>query len=125
MSEQKKPELKLKKKLIIDPAKLDDFMKAFGDMLVKHSKETRDKKSMGGLMDSPMYYPKDDVIQKAMLRARKGFADGGGDFPGPDDPIGQTRYMISVLTPPKDSYQAFLLESLESDLKELLSKDKK
>ena len=125
MSEQETTKWKEEKTVTIDPKKLDEFMKAFGEMLVRHSKESRDKKSMGGLMDSPMYYPKDDVIQSAMLRARRGFADGGGDFPGPEDPIGQTRYMISVLTPPKDSYQAFLLESLERDLQELLSKDKK
>jgi len=94
----------------------------------------RDKKAMGGqvgsLMDKPLYTPSAAQVQDTINILRDGvrqrFAEGGdSNFPGPDDPIGQTKYMISILTPPKDSYQAFLLESLEADLKKLQSKDSK
>lgn len=110
--------------------KINEILKVFADMIVSHAKESRDKKSMGGLTDKPLYVPNpnevDEIIPTMRERLRARYAEGGDtDFPGPDDPIGQTKYMISVLTPPKDSYQAFLLEQLESDLKKLQSKGSK
>ena len=110
--------------------KLHEILKVFSDMLVKHAAETREKKQMGGFIDKPyyMYEPGKNDIETLFAKVKQKLKDGGkvgDDFPGPDDPIGQTKYFINVLSPPSNSYEQFLLESLEADLKKLQSKEGK
>ena len=102
--------------------KLNEILKTFGEMLQRHAKESREDKAQGGFVDKEIYQAKPDDVIGVMQKVRRKMLDDGGfltDFPGPDDPIGQTKYFISVLSPPSNEIEQYYLEQLERDLARL------
>jgi hypothetical protein len=109
------------KTIKLDPKeseKINEILKRFGDMLVKHAKETKPvKKAAGGFIDSPLYLAQPNEVDEIFSTVRARLEEGGivDDFSGLDEE-GQIKYFISLLSPPTDSYQAYMLEQLEQDL---------
>jgi hypothetical protein len=101
--------------------KINKIMDIFGEMLVKHAKDSRIDKADGGRVDKTIYSTKPDKTIALLKTIRRNLMNDGGlvnDFP--EDEEGQLRYFISVLDPPKDYYQAYLKEQLERDLDRLI-----
>ena len=102
--------------------KVNEILKVFGEMLQRHAKESRKSKAKGGFVDKEIYQARPDDVIGVMQNVRRRLLDEGGfldNFPGPDDPIGQTKYFISVLSPPSNEMEAYYLEQLERDLARL------
>lgn len=101
--------------------KINKIMDIFGEMLVKHAKDSRIDKADGGRVDKTIYSTKPDKTIALLKTIRRNLMNDGGlvnDFA--EDEEGQLRYFISVLDPPKDYYQAYLKEQLERDLDRLI-----
>lgn len=100
--------------------KINEILKVFSEMLVKHSSASRDDKAMGGFVDKTITQPNTDKIIEIINLSRRKMEEGGFVDDFPTDEEGQLKYFISLLSPPTDSYQAYLLEQMEQDLARMI-----
>ena len=99
--------------------KINKIVEKFADYLVKLA--NRDRKGDGGFVDKAIYYP--NYLQQQLTSLRKkirnNFDNGGMVHDIPEDEEGQTRYLINILTPPTNAWEAHIREQLELDLQRM------
>ena len=99
--------------------KINKIVEKFADYLVRLAH--RDRKADGGVIDKAITYPDHYFERLTSFRnkIRKQFDNGGMVHDIPEDEEGQTRYLINILTPPTNAWEAYIREQLELDLQRM------